>query len=131
MLFEFSIKFISRVGGRGNLSTFFFISRLLGGLEKLKTDFEFKPPEKTSVMLFGKKDCPLCRRAKKILERIESGAGDIEKYYFDVDTLEGLSKAAYHNALDVPVLIVFKNGREIKRWREEDIPEESSIKNFL
>ena len=99
--------------------------------EKLKTSFEFKTPEKTSILLFGKKDCPLCQKAKKTLERIEMPSVDLEKIYFDVDTLDGLSKAAYHNALEVPVLAIFKNGREIKRWKEEDIPEESLIKNFL
>ena len=47
--------------------------------------------------------------------------------YYDLDTLDGLTEAAIYVALDIPSIVLEKNGREIKRW--ENIPAEEDFIN--
>ncbi len=68
-----------------------------------------------SIYLFGKKECPVCVEARAFMDEME--ISDLN--YFDLDTVEGLSKAAYYNAFEVPVIVIFKDGQEIKRWISE------------
>ena len=71
--------------------------------------------QKPEIFLFGKKDCPLCQEAKKVLSKMKN----ISVVNFDLDALDGLSKAAYHNAFEIPVTIIIDKGREVKRWQKE------------
>ena len=72
----------------------------------------------TEILLFGKADCPLCQKSKEIV----GGLKEIKSTYFDLDSLEGLSKAAFLNAFDIPVTIFFRNGKEIRRWEKNPPP---------
>lgn len=85
------------------------------GLDSQKENIE---GEEISVFLFGKKECPMCKETKEMLSDMQ-GALSFESHYFDVETVDGLSKSAYYNAFDLPVTVVFKNGLEIKRWDSE------------
>lgn len=60
---------------------------------------------------FGRTTCPNCPPVKNYLASI-----DVEGRYIDVDTEEGLSRAAQAGVLAAPTVIVFdKNGEEIAR----------------
>ena len=67
----------------------------------------------TVLYFFGKEDCPECKKLKEILT-----SRKVIYAYFDISTVEGLSKAAYYNIFEVPVLLLVENGKEIKRWKE-------------
>lgn len=97
---------------------------------ELKEKADSLPDEKIQIFLFGKENCPLCQKTKGVLSRINRDILQVTDRYFDLDTLEGLSKAAYYNAFGIPVVILFKNGKEIKRWKEE-VPDLSLVEKFL
>jgi thiol-disulfide isomerase/thioredoxin len=86
--------------------------------KELNSQEENLDSEVISVFLFGKKECPLCKETKEMLSDMQ-GALSFESHYFDVETVDGLSKAAYYNAFDLPVTMIFKNGQEVKRWDSE------------
>lgn len=86
--------------------------------------------EKKGVHLFGKNDCPLCSEAKKQLDELKSAGMEFETMYFDLDTVDGLSKAAYCNAFELPVIIVFKNGKKVMRW-DNEVPDLNSLKQYI
>ncbi|RLD18555.1 MAG: hypothetical protein DRI36_01080 [Caldiserica bacterium] len=67
----------------------------------------------TVLYFFGKEECPECKRLKETLD-----SKKIIYAYFDIQTVEGLSKAAYYNIFEVPVLLLVENGKELKRWKE-------------
>ena len=71
------------------------------------------------LFLFGKKTCPLCKDARDIFKRLKEEKTQIGFQYFDLDTVEGLSKAAYYNAFELPVTIVMKDSEEMERWQSE------------
>ena len=72
-----------------------------GSTERLPAFYEF----------FGRATCPNCPPVKNYLASI-----DAEGRYIDVDTEDGLSRAAEAGVLAAPTVIVFdKNGEEIAR----------------
>ena len=80
------------------------------------------------IKIFGKNDCDICKKATEklhqYLTKIENKPTVI---YYDLDTLDGLTEAAIYVALDIPSIVLEKNGREIKRW--ENIPAEEDFIN--
>ncbi|MCD6413515.1 MAG: thioredoxin family protein [Elusimicrobia bacterium] len=88
------------------------------------SDGESRPEFKTEIFLFGKTDCPVCGQAKEIVNKIEG----VKFTYFDLDSLDGLSKAAFYNAFEIPVTIFFKNGREVRRWEKTAPPFDDLLK---
>jgi len=80
------------------------------------------------VFFFEKKDCPECKKAKEILSTVKED-NDFPLVYFDIDTVEGLSKAAYYNIFEVPVILLTERGKEVKRFKGAS--EIKEIKNFL
>ncbi len=65
------------------------------------------------IKFFHKKNCPRCPEAKEILSR--SG---VSYESFDIDTVDGMAEAAYHNVVATPsILILDEFEEEIRGWR--------------
>lgn len=66
-------------------------------------------------LLFGKKLCSACQDKKKEFDK----AG-IEYKYFDLETSEGLSKAAFYGVLHKPLPVVIEvNKSKQVNWMNE------------
>lgn len=76
------------------------------------------------VKIFGKKDCNLCKASLKkfqfFLDKWEL-TERIEINFYDLDTVEGLTEGSLLDALEVPTIILEKDGLEIARW-EKRVP---------
>ncbi len=72
--------------------------------------------DENGIMLFTKKDCPICCRASEIInEVLESHPGTAFAIH-DLDTVEGLVEGSMRNTLEVPTILVLRNGQEKIRW---------------
>ncbi|MFH1416181.1 MAG: thioredoxin family protein [Elusimicrobiota bacterium] len=102
--------------------------------KKLADEFKKTPDDISGpaalVYFFGKKECPLCKQVKSLLEDMREADISMNLEYFDLDTVNGLSKAAFYNAFELPVLIVFQNGQEIKRW-DGIVPDADSFRELF
>ena len=76
------------------------------------------------VKIFGKKDCNVCkasfRKFQFFLDKWEL-AERIELTFYDLDTVDGLTEGSLLDALEVPTIILEKDGMEVARW-EKRIP---------
>lgn len=64
------------------------------------------------IKLFSRDNCPRCPAAKKFITNLKL---DFEE--FDVDTVDGLAEASYHEVLATPSIIVVNDGdNEIAGW---------------
>jgi len=76
------------------------------------------------VKIFGKKECNLCkasiRKFQFFLEKWQL-TGKVKLAFYDLDTVDGLTEGSLLDALEVPTIIVEKEGLEIARW-EKRIP---------
>ena len=76
------------------------------------------------VKIFGKKECNLCKASVKkfqfFLHKWEL-AERVELAFYDLDTVDGLAEGSLLDALEVPTIILEKDGVEIARW-EKRIP---------
>jgi len=67
------------------------------------------------IKIFWQKNCPHCPEAKNVGKQLEK-----EKIvqYFNIDTVDGLSEASYHNIATTPSIVIVDNeDNEIKIWR--------------
>ncbi|MDH5173955.1 MAG: hypothetical protein OEW43_01710 [Elusimicrobiota bacterium] len=76
------------------------------------------------VKIFGKKNCNLCKASLKkfqfFLDKWEL-TERIELNFYDLDTVDGLTEGSLLDALEVPTIILEKDGLEIARW-EKRVP---------
>ena len=76
------------------------------------------------VKIFGKKDCNICkaslRKFQFFLDKCEL-TERIKLTFYDLDTVDGLTEGSLLDALEVPTIILEKEGMEIARW-EKRIP---------
>jgi len=76
------------------------------------------------VKIFGKKDCNLCKASLKkfqfFLDKWQL-AERIGIVFYDLDTVDGLTEGSLLNALEVPTIVLEKDGVEVARW-EKKIP---------
>jgi len=76
------------------------------------------------VKIFGKKECNLCKASVKkfqfFLDKWEL-AERVELAFYDLETVDGLAEGSLLDALEVPTIILEKDGVEIARW-EKRIP---------
>jgi len=67
------------------------------------------------LKIFWQKNCPNCPKAKELGRKLENV---LTVQYFDVDSVDGLAEASYHDIMSTPsVVIVDQNGHELKAWR--------------
>jgi hypothetical protein len=82
------------------------------------------------LFLFGKHECPLCKDAREVYSKLKESKEEVGFRYFDLDTVEGVSKAAYYNAFEIPVTIIFSGSTELKRW-ESEVPQYDPIRKDI
>ena len=81
-----------------------------------------------TIIVFSKIDCSICKATiEKLNIYLKEIHSDIKTFYYNLDTLDGLTEAAVYSAFDVPTVVVEDNGKEIKRWRE--LPSQEEFKN--
>jgi len=67
------------------------------------------------VKIFWQENCPKCPEAKKIGKEI---GNELKVEYFNVDSVDGLAEASYHDIMTTPsVILVDQFDCEIKSWR--------------
>ncbi|MDI6855909.1 MAG: hypothetical protein QMD21_03890 [Candidatus Thermoplasmatota archaeon] len=65
------------------------------------------------LKLFWKEGCKKCEQAKEICR-----ASSIEVAEFNIDTVEGLAEACYHQVTLTPtIVLVDDNDKELKKWQ--------------
>ncbi len=68
--------------------------------------------QRLRLKVFGKLGCEKCEFVKKYLQ------GKIEFDYYDISEVEGLTEAAVWDAIDIPAIILEKDGDAIARWSD-------------
>ncbi len=74
---------------------------------------------------FYRTNCPKCPAAKAIVDEL----GDVE--HFDLDTRQGLAKAAFYNVISTPtVIVVDDDGKEVASWRGDPPPRDALLSSL-
>lgn len=80
------------------------------------------------IKIFWQENCPNCPKVKELGEELEK---EFTVQYFDVNSVDGLAEASYHDIMSTPSVVIADNSdSEIKTWREkvpflEEIKEET------
>ncbi len=59
-----------------------------------------------TVKLFWKQRCPNCPPAKQVVEKLRENGGDFKIMDYDVETVEGMAEASFHEVMATPSIIV-------------------------
>jgi len=71
------------------------------------------------IMIFGKETCARCRSTKHKLEHLLTrwnAAEEVPVAFHDMDTVDGMVEAAFHDVVKVPTVVIRNGTREIMRW---------------
>lgn len=69
-----------------------------------------------SVKLFYKQGCKNCPQAKALCQKLEKDGAKV--HYYDVDTVDGLAEASFHEVMATPAIVVVNSkDTELKSWR--------------
>jgi len=71
---------------------------------------------KSGIMIFTKSECPICVKAKEVVDSFLADRPEIRLVVHDLDTVDGLVEASMRNTLEVPTILVLADGREKSRW---------------
>jgi thioredoxin 1 len=104
-------------------------------MEKIKsfTDLEDKLKSSEFVIVdFGSPGCAPCKKVPPLLEEIQAemqqaGRNNIAAY--EVDITENIETAQKFFVLGVPTIIIFKQGKEVKRFNS--LPKKDKIISAL
>jgi thioredoxin 1 len=96
-------------------------------MEKIhQKDFEDKLKSSEYVIIdFSSPGCAPCKRVPPLLEEIIAEPGDLDLSAYEVDIVEDMSIAQKHFVLGVPTIIIFKEGKEIRRFNS--VPKKEKI----
>jgi len=85
------------------------------------------------VKIFGKKECNLCkaslRKFQFFLDKWEL-AERVQLVFYDLDTVDGLTEGSLLDALEVPTIVLEKDGVEVARW-EKEVPRSDEFGKIL
>ncbi|MFA5771581.1 MAG: thioredoxin family protein [Thermoplasmata archaeon] len=82
-----------------------------------------------SVKLFYKQGCKNCPQAKALCQKLEKDGAKV--LYYDVDTVDGLAEASFHEVMATPTIVVVNSkDTELKSWRGTT-PTAEEIKKVL
>lgn len=81
------------------------------------------------IIDFSSPGCAPCKKIPPLLEEIISENGDINISAFEVDVTENPSAAQNYFVLGVPTIIIFRNGKELKRFNS--VPGKDKIVKVL
>jgi thioredoxin 1 len=87
-------------------------------MEKIKSA-EYEEKKKSAefvIMDFSSPGCAPCQKIPPLISRLLEQLGDVDIKAFEINVVDEPEIAQKLFILGVPTLIVFKNGREIKRF---------------
>ncbi len=85
------------------------------------------------VKIFGKKDCVKCQTTKNKFSfflKKWNISGKVKVSFYDMDTMDGLTEAAYCGAGKIPTTVIENDGEEKIRWSGE-VPKSEDFKKYL
>jgi len=69
------------------------------------------------VLIFGKPTCPVCKDAHKKVKYFKKKEDfNAEIFYYDMETIDGLTEGAFNEVSDIPTVIILDNKQELVRW---------------
>jgi len=71
------------------------------------------------INVFGKQDCSTCKQMhEKMLHCIEKWnmKERVTVNYINMDTIDGMAEAAFHDIAEVPTVVVEKDGSAVARY---------------
>ncbi len=100
-------------------------------MEKIKPDeFDDKLKASTFVIIdFSSPGCAPCKKIPPLLEEIMTEMSDTDIHAYEVDITENIEIAQKFFVLGVPTIIIFKEGKEIKRFNS--VPKKDKIKKTI
>ena len=100
-------------------------------MEKIKTDvFEEKLKASKYVIIdFSSPGCAPCKKVPPLLAEILEEMGDTDISAYEIDISEDIETAQKLFVLGVPTIIIFKEGKEIKRFNS--VPKKDKIKKAI
>ena len=100
-------------------------------MEKIKADeFDDKLNASTFTIIdFSSPGCAPCKKVPPLLEEIMTEMSDTDIHAYEVDITENIEIAQKFFVLGVPTIIIFKEGKEIKRFNS--VPKKDKIKKAI
>jgi hypothetical protein len=83
-----------------------------------------------TINIYGKETCQLCGHAKRKLSFFLKKWGyeqNVQVFYWDMDTEEGLTEASFNDVYKTPTTVVARDGRHVARW-DGQIPDSQELK---
>lgn len=81
------------------------------------------------IMDFSSPGCAPCKKVPPLLEEIIKDESDKDISAYEVDITETMDVAQKHMVMGVPTIIVFKDGKEVKRFNS--VPKKAKIVKVL
>ncbi len=81
------------------------------------------------IIDFSSPGCAPCKKVPPILEELIAESGDIDIAAYEVDVTESVDIAQKLFVLGVPTIVVYKEGKEIKRFNS--VPSKDKLKKLL
>lgn len=100
-------------------------------MEKINADvFDDKLKASKFVIIdFSSPGCAPCKKVPPLLEEILAEMGDAGIHAYEIDITEDVEIAQKFFVLGVPTIIIFKEGKEIKRFNS--VPKKDKIKKAI
>ena len=72
---------------------------------------------KIKFKVFGKSGCEICRRVHEKMEYFRSRwLNEATVDYYDMATVDGLAEGAFNDVMDIPTVLLEKDGEIVSRW---------------
>jgi len=82
------------------------------------------------IDLYGKESCELCAHTKRKLDVLLKRWGydaNVKIFYWDLDTVDGLTEATFNDVHRTPTTTVSREGKHVARW-EGEVPDSRALK---
>ena len=100
-------------------------------MEKIKAD-EFADKLKASqfvILDFSSPGCAPCKKVPPLLAELMAEMSDTDIAAFEVDVTENVEFAQQFMVMGVPMIIIFKEGKEVKRFNS--VPKKDKLKKVI
>jgi thioredoxin 1 len=100
-------------------------------MDKIKAD-EFEEQLKASqfvILDFSSPGCAPCKKVPPLLTDLMAEMSDTDIRAYEVDVTENIEFAQKFMVLGVPTIIIFKEGKELKRFNS--VPKKDKIKKVM
>jgi hypothetical protein len=83
-----------------------------------------------TITVYGKETCQLCGHVKRKLAVSLKKWGyeqNVQIFYWDMDTEEGLTEATFNDVNKTPTTVVARDGQHVARW-DGQVPDSQELK---